>query len=688
MKSSSAVLPLLVASLSCVGVAADRYVSSDGVYGSDISDAICYTDLQTAVTDAQDDETVWVTNGFVCASGIGGNKANKARIDVPNRRITIRSQAGLVDEAKGLGATIKGPGTACADADQARCVCFNGTTAKVIGFILEDGYPNANGGAVAGKASLLKNCVIRNSRGKRGGGIESANCEGCVITNNYATEMGGGVYYSKTLDSCTIAYNTCAQYGGGVGTWSPQANTLITNCWIYGNGSNQQGGGLAFRGSVGPVHIIHCVISNNSCIGSGYRTGGGCYTGDRAAKLFDCDIVDNVVTNGSAGGLYGCVATNCRIVRNRLLSTGGTYTIAAGCHGCILTNCVVAFNTNDCTAAGKMYSCGGGAYGGSFDNCHFEGNFANYSGGAVYGDKDGVPALEHCLVTNNISEIGRGGGVCGAERVVKSVIVDNVATNNAGTFYGVGGGLSECARVESCVIVGNCSINGGGVGKCTVVTNCWIAGNSAKSGGGANGGMLVNCVLTNNASSYRGGGFYGSTLYSCRVVGNRITAGECGGGWDGTCYNCLIANNQSVGFKCWDMVSGLFNCTVTGNGSSGFTTSGADKLRAVNVISWGNGAADKATLISSNCCLRSGYTVPKGSFNVFSADPRLTPDESGNLLPKSPKCRNVRGSELDWMSDSGDVRSKDLAGHDRIQGPAPELGCFEAPYLGLGILIR
>lgn len=279
---------LLTASVS---LATDRYVSADGKYGEGLGE--CYTDLQTAVTAAQNDETVWVTNGFVCASGIAGNKS---RIDVPNRRITIRSQAGLVDEAKGLGATIKGPGTSCADADQARCIYFNGTTAKLIGFVLEDGYPSANGGAVAGNASLIKNCVVRNSRGdKRGGGVATVLCEDCVITNNYAIEMGGGVYYSTRLSGCTVAHNRTDGYGGGVGTWAPSANTFYTNCWFYGNYSGSLGGGLAFRGGPGPVFIVDCVISNNTM--ALQQRGAGCGCEQRAAKLYDCDIVENVATN-------------------------------------------------------------------------------------------------------------------------------------------------------------------------------------------------------------------------------------------------------------------------------------------------------------------------------------------------------------------------------------------------------
>lgn len=57
-------------------------------------------------------------------------------------------------------------------------------------------------------------------------------------------------------------------------------------------------------------------------------------------------------------------------------------------------------------------------------------------------------------------------------------------------------------------------------------------------------------------------------------------------------------------------------------------------FRAVNVISWGSGdAADKATLVSSNCCLQGSYVVPVDSVNVFSSDPRLSEDDNGNRVP-------------------------------------------------------
>lgn len=684
MKNRRAFLTAALTVFSCSAFAArDLYVSSDKSYGSDqVPPEQLFDELQTAINAAATGDTVWVKDGFVCDSGIGGNSS---RINVPDRRIAIRSQAGLVDEANALGATIKGPGSSCADADQARCVNFNGTTAKIIGFILEDGYPNANGGAVGGGASLLQNCVVRNSKGKRGGGVSGAVCEGCVITNNFATEMGGGVYYSKTLNSCTIACNQCEQYGGGVGTWAPQAGTIITNCLVYGNVSRQQGGGLAFRGVANTVQIFQCVISNNTCVGS-FRFGGGVYSDLRLVELSDCDIVDNAVEDGQGGGLHGCVATKCRIVRNSLTSTGGTYTSGGGAYNCVLTNCVVSFNTNTCLVAGKMYSCGGGAFGGAAVGCRFEGNFANYSGGAVSADpkaSNPIPftLLSGCLITNNFAETGNGGGICNVSHAVGSVIVGNRNTSNHG------GGVAYCELVENCDIIGNRGYSGGGIGFCTLVSSCRIADNYARNGGGAYGGTLVGCVLTNNATTYRGGGFYGSTLYNCRVVGNRVISGEAGGGWDGVCYNSLIADNQGIGFKCWDMVSSLFNCTITGNGGSGFTTMASDKLRAVNVISWGNGASDKATLVSSNCCLAAGSSVPAGSDNVFMADPRLTADLDGNLLPKNRRCRNA-GMVFDWMTDPTDVRSCDLAGNDRIQGSAPDFGCFESKNGGLLLMFR
>ena len=463
-----------------VSSAVDRYVSADGKYGEGLGE--CYTDLQTAVTAAQNDETVWVTNGFVCASGIGGNKS---RLDVPNRRITIRSQAGLVDEAKGLGATIKGPGAACAEADQARCVNSAGSSPIIIGLVLEDGYPNGYGGGVNG-ACTLKNCVIRNCKGTRGGGVYGASCEGCVITNNMATAIGGGASMVKKLVSCTIAHNRVTGYGGGIGTWDPEINSFYTNCWFYANFATAQGGGIAMRDKPGPIFVVGCVISNNCSL----NTGGGCYAEQRAVKMMDCDIVENVVTNNNGGGLGGCVAADCRILRNMVVANLKTCS-GAGAYDSMITNCVVSCNSNCCISIGN-YGMGGGASKTTAVGCLISENYAQANGGGL----DDASTAIRCLVRDNISDYRAGGMNGGVSQ--RCVFTNNYAKDSGGGTWG--------GKHYNDLYIGN---RAGGIAgaaaysdTASCVFNCTFVGNSGTKGHGFHGiGTAVNCVSWENVST-------------------------------------------------------------------------------------------------------------------------------------------------------------------------------------------
>ena len=68
---------------------ADLYVSARGLY--DGHDA--YTDLQSAIRDAQTGDTIWVENGFVCDTGktVTGLGASRIFID---KDIIVRSRSG------------------------------------------------------------------------------------------------------------------------------------------------------------------------------------------------------------------------------------------------------------------------------------------------------------------------------------------------------------------------------------------------------------------------------------------------------------------------------------------------------------------------------------------------------------------------------------------------------------------
>lgn len=697
MKNIRAFLSVVLAvSGTCAFAAKDFYVSEDKSYGSDlVPPEQLFDDLQTAIDAAAKGDTVWVKDGFVCDTGSTKHTSlgrGESRICL-EKAITLRGESGDWR----TGPIIRGKYDTTADGrgDNAiRCLYdYNATGSRVIGFRLVDGASLASGNGRGGGAVWAYN----------GGTIEN-----CLISNCVAT-VGGGTF-QISLKGCTvvdcIATGVWDSYGGGAyGT----SGCTATDCVFAGNKSDARGGGTYM------MTLANCVVTNNTS-GSGGGVYGGtsltncqvvCNTASTGAGVvgstaYDCDICGNIAST-TCGGIYQGNSWKSRICGNK--STGGkgggvyqgwhvdgvisNNTSLAGGGGCYCvtaTNCTIVSNRT----AGGWQACGGGGYGGTYVNCRIVGN-EGWQGGGGLGSTDATTALvaEDCWIEGNYATNSYGGGgVLGiaSTRIEGCVVTNNMAQNTNG------GGILSAGLVADSIIVGNSVANksGGGVASCLVVSNCWIAGNAASSGGGASGSTLTHCVLTNNTCTYRGCGFHTCTLYNCSVVGNRkgVSSAAAGGGWDGSAYNCLVANNDNIGFQCWDAVSELVNCTLTGNEAGGFSTAAANKLRAVNVISWGNGTtADKATLVSSNCCLAAKSTVPEGSFNVFSADPRLTPDENGNLVPKSARCRN-HGTVFDWMTDPSDVRSKDLAGNDRILGSAPDFGCFESKIYGLLVLIR
>jgi hypothetical protein len=151
--------------------------------------------------------------------------------------------------------------------------------------------------------------------------------------------------------------------------------------------------------------------------------------------------------------------------------------------GCV-SNCVIVGNSAF-PSGGNGPSSGGGARGGTLNNCTLAGNTASNGGGASEG------MLNNCTLTGNSA--GFGGG----------------------TYY---------ARLNNCTLTSNSAGYGGGGASDSWLNNCTFTGNSATHGGGAAGGTLSNCTLTGNLAG-EGGGAAFCTLNNCIVFYNSATNG-------------------------------------------------------------------------------------------------------------------------------------------------------------------
>jgi hypothetical protein len=96
---------------------------------------------------------------------------------------------------------------------------------------------------------------------------------------------------------------------------------------------------------------------------------------------------------------------------------------------------------------------------------------------------------------------------------------------------GFGGGGASYSTLNNCTLTGN-SAQGGGAAVWCILNNCTLISNVANSGsgGGANSSTLNNCTLTGNSAMWEGGGANSCTLNNCILFGNtnRLGCEDCG----------------------------------------------------------------------------------------------------------------------------------------------------------------
>ncbi|MBA4386929.1 MAG: hypothetical protein C0404_03045 [Verrucomicrobia bacterium] len=272
---------------------------------------------------------------------------------------------------------------------------YQGGTVQDTYFINNKATYGASGGAIfCYQGGTVSNCVIvGNSAGGNGGGVQCfegglvVDCP--VILGNVAGTNGGGVMCEGggQVVGCQISNNTATNNGGGV------CSGLVQNCWIVQN-TARNGGGIS-----GGTNT-NCTIDRNRAI----EAGGGAYE----SAMIDCSVISNNAAN-EGGGLFGGNAKGCSISGNSASMGAGiryasasncTITANTGAYGggaseSGLTNCTITGNVatnfggglhvstaNGCAISGnKTAGYGGGAYWSTLDNCTILGNRAAYGGG-------------------------------------------------------------------------------------------------------------------------------------------------------------------------------------------------------------------------------------------------------------------------------------------------------------------
>jgi len=198
------------------------------------------------------------------------------------------------------------------------------------GFSITNGHASEGGGIITGNASIIRNNIItKNYASKFGGGIYGQYGLGTIchniITENHAGDMGGGIYgvgnyapVSGTIKN-NIFYANTANHGGGMTAYyvdqggdDPRTASLeIINNMFVENSATAQGGGICFSQFGDPVGDAY--LFNNAFIRNSAGTGGGiyCYV-DIWVNVVNATFTENSANNG--GGIY----TNSQGIKNAI----------------------------------------------------------------------------------------------------------------------------------------------------------------------------------------------------------------------------------------------------------------------------------------------------------------------------------------------------------------------------------
>lgn len=254
--------------------------------------------------------------------------------------------------------------------------------------------------------------------------VNAGTISDCVFRDSYLDNAGGGAVYLNSFDAViedSLLVNHFATGGGSYGVALTINNGRAMRCDIHSNLSR----------SLGPVALVGA-----------------------QARLYDSAVSNN----------QAC-AVNPMWNNSTWGSTWATGGIRISNSGAVVSNCIVSANRSNAPTGGTGTYCVGGGITftshGKVYNTVVRGNYAYLQGGGVYGQGD----LYSCLIADNVTEAGSGGGVHG-DSYGKTYLYNCTITGNDSQLSGGVDGIdgadsSKKATLSNCIVWGNGTANYG-----------------------------------------------------------------------------------------------------------------------------------------------------------------------------------------------------------------------------------
>lgn len=282
-------------------------------------------------------------------------------------------------------------------------------------------------GQAASGTARLSGFTVRNGSAALGGGITISGgspwINHCIVTQNQAGGMGGGIY----LDN-----------GSAPTFW---------NCTVQNNQAVTSGGGICSRGNSSPV-VIRSEVTDNQSSGD----GGGVFLDGGTLRANETTFANNTATT-NGGGL--AISSSASLKLQRSVIKGNTGNDGGGIHvsgsaSLLAANSILASNTAQTGAGMSVRSASASVY-----SMTFAGNTAT-SGAVTYSDNSSVQ-IRNCILWDNSEEIqflGTGPDVMHSDVKMSSGTYAGTGNINTDPKFKPGDGWYHLLQESPCINTG------------------------------------------------------------------------------------------------------------------------------------------------------------------------------------------------------------------------------------------